>query len=65
MTTGPWADMEPEERAELEESIEGGYRDVENGNVVDAREFLAELRAKVIAADLLQSSPRANPAETR
>ena len=42
----PWADMDPEERAALEASIEEGFRDVENGNVVDAREFLAQLRAK-------------------
>lgn len=42
----PWADMDPEERAELEASIEEGFRDVENGDVVDAREFLAQLRAK-------------------
>lgn len=42
----PWADMDPEERAELEEEIEAGYRDLENGDVVDAREFLAQLRAK-------------------
>jgi len=42
----PWAGMDPEERAELEEEIEAGYRDVENGDVVDAREFLAQLRAK-------------------
>jgi len=42
----PWADMDPEERAELEEEIEAGYRDIENGDVVDAREFLAQLRAK-------------------
>ena len=46
VTTDPWADMDPEERAELEESIEEGFRDIENGDVVDAREFLAELRAK-------------------
>jgi len=42
----PWSDMEPDERAELEAAIEEGYRDIENGDVVDAREFLAELRAK-------------------
>lgn len=42
VTTDPWADMAPEERAELEE----GCRDIENGDVVDAREFLAELRAE-------------------
>jgi hypothetical protein len=42
----PWADMDPEERAELEEELEAGYRDVESGNVVDARELLAQLRAK-------------------
>jgi hypothetical protein len=45
-TEDPWADMDPEERAELEASIEEGFRDVENGDVVDAREFLAQLRAK-------------------
>ena len=42
----PWADMDPEERAELEQEIEAGYRDIEKGDFVDAREFLAQLRAK-------------------
>jgi hypothetical protein len=42
----PWADMDPQGRAELEEEIEAGYRDVASGNVVDARELLAQLRAK-------------------
>ena len=46
VTTDPWAGMDPQERAELEEAIEQGYRDIENGDVVNAREFLAELRAK-------------------
>jgi len=46
ITADPWADMAADERAELEEAIEDGYRDVENGDVVDARELLAELRAK-------------------
>jgi hypothetical protein len=46
LTTDPWANMDPDERAEIEESIEEGFRDVENGDVVDAREVLAELRAK-------------------
>ncbi len=46
VATDPWSAMDPEERAELEEAIEEGYRDIENGDVVDAREFLAELRAK-------------------
>jgi hypothetical protein len=41
-----WANMDPAERAELEEELEAGYRDVESGNVVDAREVLAQLRAK-------------------
>jgi len=45
-TEDPWAGMDPEERAELEASIEEGFRDVENGDVGDAREFLAQLRAK-------------------
>ena len=42
----PWADMDPEERAQLEEEIEAGYRDIEKGDFVDAREVLAQLRAK-------------------
>jgi predicted transcriptional regulator len=36
----------PEERAELQEAIEEGYRDIEKGDIVDARDLLAELRAK-------------------
>lgn len=47
VTTDPWADMDPEDRAEIEEGIEAGFRDIENGDVVDAREFLADLRAKL------------------
>jgi len=46
-TEDPWADLDPEERAEIEEGIEAGFRDIENGDVVDARELLAELRAKL------------------
>jgi hypothetical protein len=42
----PWADMHPEERAELEASLEQGFRDAENGDVVDAHDFLAAVRAK-------------------
>jgi len=42
----PWADMNPEERAELEEEIEAGYRDFENGDVVDARAYAEQLLAK-------------------
>ena len=46
VTTDPWADMAPEERAELEESIEEGFRDMENGDHMEARAFMAQLRAK-------------------
>ena len=41
-----WSDMDPAERAELEEDLDAGYRDIANGDVVDARELLAQLRAK-------------------
>ncbi len=41
-----FADMDPEERAELEESIEEGFRDMENGDHMEARAFMAQLRAK-------------------
>ena len=41
-----FADMAPEERAELEESIEEGFRDMENGDHMEARAFMAQLRAK-------------------
>jgi len=46
VTTDPWAGMDPEERAALEESIEEGFRDMENGDHVEARTFIAQLRAK-------------------
>lgn len=46
VTTDPWAGMDPEERAELEESIEEGFRDMENGDHMEARAFMAQLRAK-------------------
>jgi hypothetical protein len=45
-TEDPWAGMAPEERAELEESIEEGFRDMENGDHMEARAFMAQLRAK-------------------
>ena len=41
--TDAFADMA---REELEEAIEEGFRDFENGDHVGAREFLAQLRAK-------------------
>jgi len=41
-----FANTAPEEREELEEAIEEGFRDFENGDHVGAREFLAGLRAK-------------------
>ncbi len=41
-----FADMAPEDREELEEAIEEGFRDFENGDHISAREFLAQLRAK-------------------
>ena len=41
-----FADMAPEDREELEEAIEEGFRDFENGDHIGAREFLAQLRAK-------------------
>jgi predicted DNA-binding antitoxin AbrB/MazE fold protein len=42
----PWVDMDPEERAELEEAIEEGARDFEKGDHMEARAFMAQLRAK-------------------
>jgi hypothetical protein len=45
VTTDPWADMDPEERAELEASIEEGFRDIENGDVVDAIAYAEQLLA--------------------
>jgi hypothetical protein len=42
----PWADMDPEERAELEAAIEEGARDFEKGDHMEARAFMAQLRAK-------------------
>lgn len=38
--------MDPKERAELEESIEEGFRDMENGDHMEARALMAQLRAK-------------------
>jgi hypothetical protein len=42
----PWADMTAEERAELEASIEEGFADVARGDHMEARAFMAQLRAK-------------------
>ena len=44
--TDAFADMARGDREELEEAIEVGFRDFENGDHVGAREFLAQLRAK-------------------
>ena len=55
VTTDPWADRDPEERAELEEAIEAGYGDIENGDVVNARKFLAELRARTRQSQTLEA----------
>jgi hypothetical protein len=41
-----FADMAPDDREEVEEAIEEGFQDFENGDHVGAREFLAQLRAK-------------------
>jgi hypothetical protein len=38
-------EMSAAERAELEEAIEEGYRDIENGDVVDGVEFAEQLLA--------------------
>jgi hypothetical protein len=40
------ADMAPDELAKLEESIEEGFRDMESGDHIEARAFMAQLRTK-------------------
>jgi hypothetical protein len=40
---GPFADMSPDARAELEEMIEQGYGDVEAGEVEDGIAFAEQL----------------------
>jgi len=45
VTPDPWADMDPVERAELEESIEEGFHDVERGDVEDAVAYAEQLLA--------------------
>jgi hypothetical protein len=42
----PFAGMDPAERAELEQELEEGHRDFENGDHVDAREYVTRLLAK-------------------
>jgi hypothetical protein len=42
----PFVGMAPEERAELEQELEEGRRDFENGDHADAREFVTQLLAK-------------------
>jgi hypothetical protein len=42
----PFAGMDPSERAELEQELEEGHRDFENGDHVDAREYVTRLLAK-------------------
>lgn len=46
VSSDPWAGMDPAERAELEESIEEGARDMESGQHMEARAFMARLGAK-------------------
>jgi hypothetical protein len=41
----PLDDMTPEARAELEEAIEEGYRDIETGDVEDGIQFAEQLLA--------------------
>jgi len=41
----PLDDMTPEARAELEDEIEEGYRDIENGDVEDAMAYATQLLA--------------------
>ncbi len=43
VTADPWADMDPAERAELEEAIEEGFLDAEKGDVVDAIAYAEQL----------------------
>ena len=42
----PFADMDPDARAELEREIEEGARDFDNGDHEDAREFVMRLLDK-------------------
>jgi predicted DNA-binding antitoxin AbrB/MazE fold protein len=42
----PFVGMAPEERAELEQELEEGRRDFENGDHANAREFVTQLLAK-------------------
>jgi hypothetical protein len=42
----PFAGMTPSERAELEQELEDGHRDFQNGEHVDARDYVARLLAK-------------------
>ena len=42
----PFVGMAPEERAELEQDLEEGRRDFENGDHADGREFVTQLLAK-------------------
>jgi hypothetical protein len=46
VTADPWAELTAEERAEREEGIEEGFRDIENGDVVDAMAYAEQLLAK-------------------
>jgi hypothetical protein len=42
----PFAGMGPTERAELEQELDDGHRDFENGDHGDARQFVTQLAAK-------------------
>ena len=39
-------DLDPDERRELEEALHEGLADIDAGRTVDAREFIAGLRAR-------------------
>lgn len=42
----PWPGMDPEERAELEAELEVAYAEADAGELIDADEVLAKLRAQ-------------------
>jgi hypothetical protein len=42
----PFADMDPDERAQLEQELEEGHQDFENGDHEDARQFVTQLLTK-------------------
>jgi hypothetical protein len=54
----PWAGMDADERADLESSIEEGFNDLERGDHMEARAFMAQLRQESVRVHIVGRAQR-------